>query len=103
MTGGSWNVPIKKTRRSSVVTDETFVSFLNCKRKAFLRAAGIPGRRTDIETVLLDLGRVYRRQALEAFLAPYREQDVLHDPPCLELALKSPPQIIVNATASVNG
>jgi predicted RecB family nuclease len=86
-----------------VVTNDTFVSFLHCKRKAFLRAAGIPGQPADIETVLLDLGRVYQRQALEAFLAPYREQDVSHDPPRLEVALKISPPVIVNATASADG
>ncbi|MFI5387554.1 MAG: IS66 family transposase, partial [Fimbriimonadales bacterium] len=53
--------------------------------------------------VLLDFGRVYRRQALKAFLAPYREQDVLHDPPRLEVALTNSPQVIVNATAWADG
>ena len=86
-----------------MVTNDNFVSFLHCHRKAYLLAAGSPGRPTDIETVLIDLGQIYRRQALEAFLAPYREQDVLHDPPCLEVALKSLPQVIVNATASGDG
>ena len=86
-----------------MITNDTFVSFLHCNRKAFLRAAGIPGQPTDIETVLLDFGRVYRRQALKAFLAPYREQDVLHDPPRLEVALTNSPQVIVNATAWADG
>ena len=89
-----------QTRRSAVVTNDNFVSFLHCKRKAFLLAAGTPGRPPDIEAVMIDLGHTYRRQALEAFLAPYREHDVLHDPPCLEVALKCLPQVIVNATAS---
>ena len=39
---------------------------------------------------MLDLGQAFRRQALKVFLAPYPEQDVLHDPPSLEEALKSP-------------
>jgi len=86
-----------------MVDNVTFVSFLHCTRKAFLHAAGSPGRAADIETVLLDLGRVYRMQALEEFLTPYREQEVLHDPPHLEVALKSSPQVIVNATASADG
>ena len=64
-----------------MVTNDIFVSFLNCKRKAFLRAAGTSGHPTEIETVLLDLGQTYRRQALEAFLSPYPAQDVLQDPP----------------------
>lgn len=86
-----------------MITDDIFINFLNCNRKAFLRAAGIPGYPTDIETVLLDLGRVYRRQALEAFLASYSAQDVLYDPPRLEEALKSTIQVIVKATASADG
>ena len=57
-----------------MVTNEIFVSFLHCNRKAFLRRR-TPGHPADIETVLLDLGQTYRRQALEAFLAPYPEQD----------------------------
>ena len=86
-----------------MVDNVTFVSFRHCTRKAFLHAAGSPGRAADIETVLLDLGRVYRMQALEEFLTPYREQEVLHDPPHLEVAVKSSPQVIVNATASADG
>jgi predicted RecB family nuclease len=86
-----------------MVTDDIFVSFLHCNRKAFLRAAGTSGSPTDIETVLLDLGQSYRRQALKAFLSSYPTQDVLHDPPRLEEALKSPMQVIVNATASADG
>ena len=92
-----------KPKRSPVITNDTFVRFLHCNRKAFLRAAGIPGQPADIETVLLDFGRVYRRQALKAFLAPYREQDVLHDPPRLEVALTNSPKVIVNATAWADG
>ncbi len=86
-----------------MVTNDIFVSFLHCRRKAFLRAAGTLGRPTNIETVLLDLGRVYRQQALETLLAPYCEQDVLRDPPFLEVALKSAPKVIVNATALADG
>ncbi len=92
-----------QTRRSAMVTNNIFVSFLHCKRKAFLLAAGTHGRPTDIETVLVELGHIYRQQALETFCAPYREQDVLYDPPRLEVTLKSSPQIIVNATASGDG
>jgi predicted RecB family nuclease len=86
-----------------MVTNDIFISLLHCKRKAFLRAAGTPGRAADIETVLLDLGRIYRRQALDGFLARYREQNVVHDPPCLETALKSRPQVIVNANVAADG
>jgi predicted RecB family nuclease len=86
-----------------MITNDTFVSFLHCNRKAFLRAQGTLGYPTDIETVLLDLGQTYRRQALQAFLAPYPTQDVLYDPPRLEEALKSPVRVIVNVTASADG
>lgn len=86
-----------------MVTNDIFVSFLHCNRKAFLRAAGTRGQTTDIETVLLDLGQVYRREALEKFLSPYAPQDILHDPPRLEEALKSTKDVIVNASASADG
>src|ERR1019366_4375642 len=86
-----------------MITNDTFVSFLHCNRKTFLRAQGTLGYPTDIETVLLDLGQTYRRQALQAFLAPYPTQDVLYDPPRLEEALKSPMRVIVNVTASADG
>ena len=86
-----------------MVNNDIFVSFQDCKRKAFLRAAGAPGHPADIETVLLDLGLAYRHQALKAFLAPFREEDVLQDPPDMNTALKSKRPVIVNATASVDG
>src|SRR5260370_41687876 len=93
----------RKRSGDPMVTNDIFVSFLNCNRKAFLRAAGSPGDPTDIETVLLDLGQTYRRQAMEAFLVPYPAKDVLHDPPNLKDALKSPMNVISNATASGDG
>ncbi len=49
---------------------------------------------------MLDLGQTFQRHALQKFLASYPEQEVLYDPPHLQAALKSPAQIIVNATAS---
>ena len=52
-----------------MITNDGFVDFLHCNRKAYLRAVGTVGHPTDIETVLLDLGKAYRRQALEAFLS----------------------------------
>jgi predicted RecB family nuclease len=86
-----------------VITNDTFVNFLHCKRKAALRERGTPGQPTDIETVQLDLRRVYLLQSLEAFLATYRAQDVVYDPPSLEAALKSRPPVIVNANAVADG
>ena len=93
----------KSPQRFAVVTNDIFVSFLHCNRKAFQLATGATGQPTDIETVLIDLGHSYRRHALAAFLAKHREQDIVRDPPDLEAALKSKPQVIVNATASVDG
>jgi predicted RecB family nuclease len=86
-----------------MVTNDTFVNFLHCKRKAFLLATGIDGQPTDIETVLLDRGRVYRRRAMETLLARCCVHDVVLDPPCLEAALKGKPQFIVNASVSADG
>lgn len=86
-----------------MVSNDIFVSFLHCKRKSFQRAAETPGRPADIETVMFDLDQGFRRRALEAFLAPYGARDILDDPPSLEVALKSRPQVIVNVTASADG
>src|SRR5712692_2089046 len=76
-----------------MITNDIFVSFLYCNRKAFLRTAGVPGRPTEIELVLLDLGQTYRRQALQAFLSCYDAQDVSHDPVSLDQPLKSRAQV----------
>ena len=51
-----------------MITDRTFLSFLNCRRKAFLQAIGSPGEQPDIERVQLDLDALYRQRALKTFL-----------------------------------
>jgi hypothetical protein len=79
-----------------MVTHDTFVSFLNCKRKAFLKAAGEAGDRSAFEEVHLGLARVYEQRALAKFLAPYDPADVLRDPPALQEAMKGWPRVIVN-------
>jgi predicted RecB family nuclease len=86
-----------------VVTNDIFVSFLHCERKAFLLASGAYGHPAEIETVQLELERVYLRQALETFLAAVGEQDVVTNPPSLEVSIKSRPRAIIDVIASGNG
>ena len=64
-----------------MITDRTFLSFLNCRRKAFFQTVGAPGAQPPIERVQLDLDALYRRRALEAFLGACRLSDVVVDPP----------------------
>jgi predicted RecB family nuclease len=80
-----------------MITDRTFRSFLNCRRKAFLQIAGSPGEQPDIERVQLDLDTIYRRRALGAFLGACRPSDVVYDPTSWA-AVSGAPRVIVNVT-----
>jgi predicted RecB family nuclease len=80
-----------------MITDKTFRSFLNCRRKAFLQAAGSPGEQPDIERVQLDLDTLYRRRALEVLVGGCQPPDVVHDPPSWA-AVCGTPRVIVNVT-----
>jgi predicted RecB family nuclease len=80
-----------------MITDRTFLSFLNCRRKAFLQTAGSPGEQPDIERVQLDLDALYRRRALEAFLGACQPSDVVRDPTSWA-AVNGAPRVIVNVT-----
>jgi predicted RecB family nuclease len=80
-----------------MITDRMFLSFLNCRRKAFLQTAGSPGERPDIERVQLDLDAFYRRRALETFLGASQPSDVVRDPSSWA-AVGGAQRIIVNVT-----
>ena len=80
-----------------MITDRTFLSFLNCRRKAFLQTAGSPGEKPDIERVQLDIEALYRRKALEAFLGACQPSDVVRDPTSWA-AVSGAPRVIVNVT-----
>src|SRR5579884_3511270 len=86
-----------------MITNDLFAAFLDCKRKAFLKAADGAGEPTDFERVHLGLDRVYRQQALAACLSPHGEADVVRDPPSLAEALRCRPRVIVHATAEAGG
>jgi hypothetical protein len=75
-----------------MITNDLFAAFLHCKREAFLKAAGGVGEPTDFERVHLGLERVYREQALAAFLGPHGEADVMRDPPSLAEAIRRQPE-----------
>ena len=78
-----------------MITDRTFISFLNCRRKAFLQTAGSPGEQPDIERVQFDLDTLYRQRALEAFLGAYQPSDVVRDRTSWA-AVSGAPTVIVN-------
>jgi predicted RecB family nuclease len=86
-----------------MVTNDTFVSYVNCRRKAYLKAAGHAGQPSDLETAQLGLGRAYKHQALAAYLGPVGEAGVVRDPPSLPAALAGRPRVIVNVTAEAGG
>ena len=86
-----------------MVTNDTFVSFLHCKRKAFLVSADTPGELPNAETVFLAQERLYLQRALGTYLARFPEQEVLHNPQCVAAILKSAPRVIVNMIASGDG
>jgi predicted RecB family nuclease len=86
-----------------MVTNDIFISHLNCRRKGHLKGAGRSGEPHDFETVQLGLDRVYRTKALAAFLGPGCEDRVVHAPPSLEAALLRQPRVIVDAVAEADG
>jgi predicted RecB family nuclease len=86
-----------------VITNDIFLSHLNCERKAHLQAAGLSGERSDFEAVQLGLDRVYQQQALAAFLGRYGQAEILRDPPSLDAPLRGQHRVIVNATAEADG
>jgi predicted RecB family nuclease len=78
-----------------MITDRTFLNFLNCRRKAFLQAAGSRGQQPEIERVQLEFDVLYRRRALEAFVGHYRLSDVVVDPTSWA-SIHGTPGVIVN-------
>jgi predicted RecB family nuclease len=86
-----------------MITDQSFLSFLNCPRKAYLQTASCPSERPDIEKVEAELDVLYRRRALETFLSPFRPDEVVVDPPSWAAIHLDEPRVIVNvAVASVD-
>lgn len=83
-----------------MITNDTFLSFLHCPRKAHLKTYGSLGEPVDIERIQLELERLYRQQALEEFLRSAPPCEVIRNPPSLEAALRERPRWIVNGTAT---
>jgi hypothetical protein len=81
-----------------LITNELFSNYLDCRRKAHQKAAGLPGVVPDIERVQVGLETMYQRRALEAYIGAQKETDVLRDPGSLSQALLLRPQYVVNAT-----
>jgi predicted RecB family nuclease len=84
-----------------MITDQTFLSFLNCRRKAFLQTAYSPAEQPDSVRVGLDLDVIYRRRALEVFLGTYEPSEIVVDPSSWA-AIRGAPGIIVNVTVGDN-
>jgi predicted RecB family nuclease len=82
-----------------MISNEVFVGFLNCRRKAFFKQAGQVGEMTQIEQVQRQLDKTDARAALDRFMGQEPKGDVLRDPPTLETAIQSLARFIVGATA----
>jgi len=83
-----------------IITNETLINHLHCRRKAFLKAAGTPGELHDIERVRTDLDGAYIQRALKVYLARYVEREIVRCPPSLEAVIRSCPRIIIDATVA---
>ncbi len=83
-----------------LITNETLINHLHCRRKAFLKAAGTPGEVHDIERVRIDLDGAYIQRAREVYLARYVEREIVRSPSSLEAAIRSGPRIIADATVT---
>jgi predicted RecB family nuclease len=83
-----------------MITNDTFLSFSHCPRKAYLKTHSSLGEPVDIERVQLELGGLYRQQALEEFLRSASPSEVIRNPASLETALRERPRWIVNGTAT---
>ena len=84
-----------------MITNETFLSFLHCPRKAHLKTTGSPGEPTDIERVQLALEGLYGEQVLKEFLRSAPACEVIRNPLSLAATLRERPRWIVNGTATV--
>jgi predicted RecB family nuclease len=82
-----------------MISNEVFVSFLSCRRKAFFKQAGQVGETADIERAQVQLDKTYVDAGLERFLAQQAVSEILRDPPSLETAIKSRVRFVVGATA----
>jgi predicted RecB family nuclease len=82
-----------------MISNEVFVSYRNCRRKAFFKQAGQVGEMAKIEQVQMQLDKAHACDALEWFLGQHREGDVLRDPATLETAIQSLARFIVGGTA----
>ncbi|HUY92234.1 MAG TPA: TM0106 family RecB-like putative nuclease [Pirellulales bacterium] len=84
-----------------MISNEVFVSFITCRRKAFIKQTGQVGEEADIERVQLQLDKKYLGSGLDRFLAQQAVSEILRDPPSLEIAIQSRVRFVVGATALV--
>lgn len=83
-----------------MITIESFLSFLHCHRKSYLKTHGCSSESTDLERIQLSLHDHYRRQALEDFIGSTSPCKVIRDPPSFEAVLSDRPRFIVNVTVA---
>lgn len=82
-----------------IISNEVFVSYLACRRKAFFKQAGQSGEMHDFERVQVHLDKCYKHTALNWFLSQRTGEAVLRDPCLLETAIHSGAQLIVGGVA----
>ncbi len=84
-----------------MMSNEVFVSYLVCRRKAFFKQAGQSGEMHDFERVQVKLDRCHRHAGLDRFLSHCPNGEVLREPASLATAIQSGAQFIVGATAQM--
>jgi len=82
-----------------MISNEVFVSYLACRRKAFFKQAGQSGEKHDFEHVQVQLDKSYKDAGLDRFLSQRPKGKVVRAPDSLATAIESGAWFIVGATA----
>jgi predicted RecB family nuclease len=84
------------------ITTELFSDFLNCRYKAFLKAADTSGTISEFQKVEMALQKEYAKQAQQNLQTSLHADQVLHSPKSLARAIACEHLIITNAHADVD-
>ncbi len=82
-----------------MISNDVFVSYLACRRKAFFKQEGQSGEKHDFERVQVQLDRCHKHNTLNWFVSQRPEGAVLRDPPSLATAHQSGAHFIFGANA----
>jgi len=82
-----------------LITNDLFLSLLDCRYKASRKAVGEAGILSDYERLTIDLRYAYRRTGLQRILSTCQPTDVAEHPRSLLEAIQARPDFITEATA----